>query len=106
LKLLNLIIRERIKFWLSLVFFTQALYISKMFWHKNYIEWNELGINIKINRFFSKSVSFKNVEKIELDTSNLKIIQKSGSDKIFEIHDIDSTYLEKLVKIITQNSEI
>ena len=90
----------------SIGFFVQAAYYSKMFWYKNYVEWNELGINIKLNRFFSKSVSFKNVEKIELDTSNLKIIQKSGSDKIFEIHDIDSTYLEKLVKIITQNSEI
>jgi hypothetical protein len=65
-----------------------------------------MGMNIKINRLISKSITFKNVEKIVLDNTNLKIIQKSGSDKTFEIHDIASTDLEKLVKIITQNSGI
>jgi hypothetical protein len=90
----------------SIGFFTQALYFSKMFWYKNYVEWNKLGMNIKINSLISKSITFKNVEKIELDSSNLKIIQKSGNDKIFEIHDIANTDLEKLAKIITQNSGI
>jgi hypothetical protein len=87
-------------------FFIQAAYYSKMFWYKNYLEWNKMGMNIKINRLISKSITFKNVEKIVLDNTNLKIIQKSGSDKTFEIHDIASTDLEKLVKIITQNSGI
>lgn len=90
----------------SIGFFIQAAYYSKMFWYKNYVEWNKLGMNIKINRLISKSIKFENVKKLELDTTNLKIIQKSGSDKIFEIHDIASTDLEKLMKIIAQNSGI
>lgn len=90
----------------SIGFFIQAAYYSKMFWYKNYVEWNKLGMNIKINRLISKSIKFENVKKLELDTTNLKIIQKSGSDKIFEIHNIASTDLEKLVKIIAQNSGI
>jgi hypothetical protein len=90
----------------SIGFFIQAVYYSKMFWYKNYVEWNKLGMNIKINRLISKSITFKNVEKIELDNTNLKIIQKSGSEKIFEIHNIESNDLQKLVKIITQNSGI
>lgn len=90
----------------SIGFFIQAAYYSKMFWYKNYVEWNKRGMNIKINRIISKSITFENVENIELDISHLKIIQKSGSDKIFEIHNIASTDLEKLVKIITQNSGI
>jgi hypothetical protein len=90
----------------SIGFFIQATYYSKMFWYKNYVEWNKQGMNIKINRLISKSITFKNVAKLELHNSNLKIIQKSGSDKIFEIHNIASTDLEKLVKIITQNSGI
>jgi hypothetical protein len=63
-------------------------------------------MNIKINRLISKSITFRNVAKLELDTTNLKIIQKSGSDKIFEIYNIASIDLEKLVEIITQNSGI
>ena len=63
-------------------------------------------MNIKINRIISKSLTFKNVEKLELDITNLKIIQKSGREKTFEIHNIKSNDLEKLLKIIKQNSEI
>ena len=51
-------------------------------------------MNIKINRIISKSLTFKNVEKLELDITNLKIIQKSGREKTFEIHNIDSNDLE------------
>ncbi|WP_426095546.1 hypothetical protein [Flavobacterium sp. DSR2-3-3] len=90
----------------SIGFFTQALYFSKMFWYKNYVEWNKLGMNIKINRIISKSIKFDNVKKLEVDNYNFKIIQKCGREKIFEIHNIDSNDLEKLLKIIKQNSEI
>lgn len=90
----------------SIGFFIQTLYFSKMFWYKNYVEWNKLGMNIKINSLISKSLTFKNVEKLELDITNLKIIQKSGREKTFEIHNIASNDLEKLVKIIEQNSGI
>ena len=90
----------------SIGFFTQALYFSKMFWYKNYVEWNKLGMNIKINRIISKSIKFDNVKKLEVDNYNFKIIQKCGREKIFEIHNIESNDLEKLLKIIKQNSEI
>jgi hypothetical protein len=90
----------------SIGFFIQAAYYSKMFWYKNYVEWNKLGMNIKINRLITKSIKFENVKKIELDTINLKIIQQSGRDKTFEINNITSTDLEKLVKLIKQNSGI
>lgn len=90
----------------SIGFFIQTIYFSKMFWYKNYVEWNKLGMNIKINSLISKSLTFKNVEKLELDITNLKIIQKSGREKTFEIHNIASNDLEKLVKIIEQNSGI
>jgi hypothetical protein len=94
------------KILVSIGSFIQAAYYSKMFWYKNYVEWNKRGMNIKINRLISKSIKFENVKKLELDNTNLKIIQKSGSDKIFEIHNIASNDLEKLVKIIAQNSGI
>ncbi len=90
----------------SIGFSIQAIYYSKMFWYKNYVEWNKLGMNIKINRLISKSIKFDNVEKLEIDNTNLKIIQKYGREKIFEIHNIESNDLEKLLKIIKQNSGI
>ena len=90
----------------SIGFFTLALYFSKMFWYKNYVEWNKLGMNIKINRIISKSIKFDNVKKLEVDNYNFKIIQKCGREKIFEIHNIKSNDLEKLLKIIKQNSGI
>ncbi len=52
-----------------------------MFWYKNYMEWNALGMNIKINRFISTAIIFENVKIIALDNTTLKIIKQSGSKK-------------------------
>ncbi|TDE07695.1 hypothetical protein [Flavobacterium sandaracinum] len=90
----------------SIGYLCQAIYYSKMFWFKNYVEWNKLGMNIKLNSFLSKSITFENVEKLELDNNTLKIIQKSGRNKIFEIDDVPRNDLEKLIAIIQQNSGI
>ena len=90
----------------SIGFLSQAIYYSKMFWYKNYVEWNKIGMNLKINRIIAKSIKFTDVQKLELDKNNLIIIQKSGRNKIFEINNIETSDLEKLLKIIRQNSGI
>lgn len=90
----------------SIGYLCQFIYFSQMFWYKNYVEWNALGINIKINRFISTAIKFEDVKIIALDNTTLKIIKQSGSEKTFEIHNIERSDLEQLVTILQQNSGI
>jgi hypothetical protein len=90
----------------GLGFLFQVLFYSKMFWYKNYVEWNKIGMNIKLNTFIGKSIEFDNVKDVEIENENLKIIKKSGIGKVFNIHKVAITDVEKLIKIIKQNSDI
>ena len=90
----------------SIGYLCQFIYFSQMFWYKNYVEWNALVINIKINRFISTAIKFEDVKIIALDNTTLKIIKQSGSEKTFEIHNIERSDLEQLVTILQQNSGI
>jgi hypothetical protein len=35
----------------ALGYLLTAIYYSKMFWYRNYVEWNKLGMNIKLNKW-------------------------------------------------------
>ena len=91
------------RIFISLGFLCQILFLSKMFWYKNYVEWNKLGMNVKLNCWVTKYVSFNNVETVKLNNENLIIVQKSGIDKIFNIRKIHINDLHKLVNIINVN---
>ena len=44
-------------------FFLQVIYFSKMFWFKNYVQWNKKGAVIRIYSWASKSLSFNQIKK-------------------------------------------
>ena len=62
-------------------------------------------MNIKLNYCVAKSVTFNNVEMVELNNESLIIFQKSGNDEIFNINNINSIDLQKLVGIINVNAK-
>ena len=83
-----------------------TIYFSKMFWFRNYVEWNKLGMNIKLNKWISKSISFDEVSEVILTDSTLTIIEKSGFKKNFQIDTINSEDVAKLIRIINENAGI
>ncbi len=87
-------------------FLFQALFYSKMFWYKNYVEWNKIGMNIKLNKFIGKSIEFDFVKKVELENENLIITEKSGREILFNINNVEIKDVEKLVELIKLNSAI
>ncbi len=87
-------------------FLFQALFYSKMFWYKNFVEWNKIGMNIKLNKFIGKSIEFDFVKKVELKNENLIITEKSGREILFNINNVEIKDIEKLIKLIKQNSAI
>ena len=88
----------------ALGYLLTSIFYLKMFWYRNYVEWNKLGANIKLNQWLSKSIRFDKVKDVVVTANTLIIIEKSDFKKTFQIHDIDRNDVKKLVDIISHNA--
>ncbi len=85
-------------------FFLQALFFSRMFWYKNYIQWNKKGAVIRINSFLGKSLSFDEIKKTELNEKKLIITKKNGKIVTLDLNEISENDTQKLNEIIVKNT--
>ena len=85
-------------------FFIQVIYYSKMFWYKNYVQWNKKGANIRINSFWGKSLSFDQIKKTELNGKTLTITKTNGNKITFDLNEIADSDSQKLNEIIIKNT--
>ena len=93
--------------WMSVVgFFLQAIYFSKMFWYKNYVQWNKKNALIKINSFMGKSLVFDEIKTFELNDKKLKITKINDNTVIFDLNDIVESDTQKLNKLMVKNTFI
>ncbi|UOE37012.1 hypothetical protein [Chryseobacterium oryzae] len=76
---------------------------SKIFWFKNFVQWNKKGIVIKLNNFWSKSFKFEDINKFDIQNQTLEINKYDGTKNIFQLNNIDTTSIEKLQQILIQN---
>jgi len=84
-------------------FLFQIIYFSKMFWYKNYVQWNEKGITIKLNIIVSTTLSFKDITAYHIQDHKLVICRKGGATSTFNIDDIVKDDIEKLQQIIAHH---
>lgn len=59
-------------------FLLQALYFSRMFWFKNYIQWNKKGAVIRINSFTGKSLRFDKIKATKLNEKEMILTKTDG----------------------------
>ena len=85
-------------------FFLQVIYFSKMFWYKNYVQWNKKGAVIRINSWSSKSLSFDQIKKTELIEKKLVITKDNGNTVTFDLNEIEKSDTQKLNEIIIKNT--
>lgn len=85
-------------------FFLQVIYFSKMFWYKNYVQWNKKGANIRVNSFWGKSLSFNQIKKTEFIEKKLIITKENGNTVMFDLNEIAESDTKKLNEIITKNT--
>ena len=85
-------------------FFLQGIYFSKMFWYKNYVQWNKKGAVVRINSFMAKTLKFDEIKTTELNDKKL-IITKFGGNKVtFDLNEIAESDTQKLNEIIIKNT--
>ena len=81
-----------------------SIYFLRKVIRKNYVQWNKLGMTVRINSHFrEKRITFNEINSYELINDKLKIIQSS---KTVELNLIDfSEYdKERLIKIFNENT--
>jgi hypothetical protein len=84
-------------------FAMQTIYYSRMFWFRNYFQWNKKGANIRINSFLGKSLNFEEIIKTELTDKVLKITKSSGNKLAFDLNHIADEDVQKLHQIIVKS---
>lgn len=85
-------------------FLLQALYFSKMFWYKNYVQWNKLGAVIRINSIFGKSIKFVDVRSTEINNKILTVTKTSGEKITFNLKQISESDIQKFNEVIVNNT--
>ena len=81
-----------------------AINSSKMFWYKNYVQWNKKGALIKINSLLGKSLSFIQVQSTLLNDNELIVIKKNGAKVRFDLNTIAASDRQKLNDIFLKNT--
>lgn len=85
----------RVSFYLFL-----TIYLSKMFWFRNYFEWNKMGFLIKINSFFGKNYMVSDIQTIVFQYDGFKIIKNNGNEKTFCLKQITAESKQRLFDIL------
>jgi hypothetical protein len=83
-------------------YLSQTLFFSRMFWYKNYVQWNKKGLVLRINHFWGKSISFEDIETSRLENDVLTIYKKDGVSYNFDLKNVDENDSKKLNDIINQ----
>ena len=94
----------KINNWLrGIGFFSQALFFSRMFWFRNYVQWNKKGALVRIKSFWGENIKFDELSHATLEHKNLKIFNGDAVRYEFDLSDFEREDAEKLHAIINQN---
>jgi len=92
--------------WLIITgFFIHAVFLSKLFWHKNVVQWNKKGVVIRIKSYFGRSLRFSDIESTQLNDQKLKITTKSGKLFLFDLSEFSDSDSLKLINILANRTE-
>ncbi len=75
---------------------------SKIFWYRNYFQWNKIGGNIKINKFLPKNFTFDNIKNVAFESDKLTIEKYDGDPIVFSTAKIAAQSLIKLEAIFSE----
>ncbi len=82
-----------------------GLHFSKMFWYKNYVEWNKKGVVYRIKTRFGKTLRFNQVGNVALKNNILFVTLNDGSITEIDLHEVFPEDQKKLLEIFTQKGQ-
>ncbi len=83
---------------------TVTIFLSKMFWYRNYVQWNKKGAVIRLNSFTTKSVRFDEIRATALNDEEFLLKKRDGETLAFNLHNIVKSDAQKLNEIVKENT--
>lgn len=83
-----------------LIFISLIVFSSLAYLKYNYILYNHDTLVIKMNRIFSKKISFKFIEDYKIENKQLLIYLRDNSEKKFSLRHVNAKDIERLDYII------
>ena len=81
-----------------------ALYFLNKVFRKNYVQWNKLGMTIRINSYFKEHrLTFSKVKYHTFENNNLTVHQIDNTFTI-DLSNTNTSDTDQLIKIITDNT--
>lgn len=77
---------------------------TKIFWYKNYVQWNNRGMLIRIKSFLGKKIKFKEIISSELTNKQLILKTVYGNKIELDLSEIVESDSKKLHDIIRKNT--
>ena len=88
----------------SIGFLIIVIFMSKLFWFKNTVQWNKKGIVIRIKTFLGKSIKFEEIKETNLNENVMEITKKNGHLIQIDVSEIAKSDSHKLKDIILKNT--
>ena len=88
----------------SFGFLILIVLLSKRFWYKNYVEYNKLGIVIKINLVLHKTLKFGEINHIVIKDQTLKVSLSTNKEVKFKLRSIKEADKDQLIRLLVENS--
>lgn len=92
------------KSFIKIGFLFQVLFFGRMFVYKNYVQWNNKGIYIKVNQFFGTNLNFDDIKSINYQDNSILIKKYNNKEIVINLSNIESNDTFNLFEIIRINS--
>lgn len=91
--------------WISAVgFLLQVIYFTRIFWYKNYFQWNTKGAYIRMNSYIGETLRFEEIKATELNEKKLTISKVNGKKVTFDLNDIAESDTKIINEVIVKNT--
>ena len=80
------------------------LWLSKLFWYRNTVQWNAKGIVIRINSFLGKGLQFEDIKATEFNVGILTLTKMDGKIITLDLNEFPESDSQKLKEIIIDNT--
>lgn len=77
--------------------------ISRLFWYRNYVKYNDKAIVIRINTLLGKTYTFKSISNVKV-TSEYMYITYQNEKNTINLHKIDRNDIDDLADILVRKS--
>ncbi|WP_424493614.1 hypothetical protein [Salinimicrobium sp. GXAS 041] len=85
-------------------FLLQVTYFTRIFWFKNYFQWNRRGAYIRVNSFIGKTLKFDDIKATEMNEGKFTITKVDGKMVTFKLNEIAESDSQKMNEIIVKNT--